>query len=184
MSDVGFRVGVLRYRPVRSPIRFFCCLVLFLPASTPGQELHKLFLEYYESQLKENPEFATREGRGEYNHLWKDWSRPALDRQHRGFESYLSRLQQVSLTGLGEQDQVSVRLLRYQLQQILEGEKLQTYLLRVSQLFALHNDVYRTVDLMPSRTVKDHENIIARLNAVPVYIDQNLALLDEAIRRG
>jgi uncharacterized protein (DUF885 family) len=170
---------------MRFPMKVLsCCLALFLPASAPIQELHKLFSEYYESQLKENPEFATREGRAEYNHLWKDWSRAALDRQHRGFESYLSRLQQVSLSGLNEQDQVSVRLLRYQLRQIIEGEDLQTYLFRVSQLFALHNDVYRTVDVMPSRSVKDYENIIARFSAVPVYVDQNLALLDEAIRRG
>ncbi len=75
-------------------------------------------------------------------------------------------------------------MLRYHLQQILEGEDLQTYLLRVSQLYSLHSDVYRTVDSMPTRTVKDYENIIARLNAVPAYVDQNIALLDEAIRRG
>ena len=161
-----------------------CCAVLLWPTLAPGQDLHKLFSEYYEDQLKENPEFATREGRNEYNHLWKDWSKPALERQHRGFENYLTRVQQVSLSGIPEQDQVSVRLLRYHLRQILDGEDLHTYLLRVSQLFALHNDVYRTVDLMPSRTVKDYENIIARLNAVPSYIDQNIAVLDEAIRRG
>jgi uncharacterized protein (DUF885 family) len=169
-------------------LKFLVCSLLLLPAFAPGQnrsqELHRLFSEYYDAQLKENPDFATRQGRSEYNHLWKDWSRPALERQRRSFESYLSRLREVPLSGLPEQDQVSVRLLRYQLQQILEGEELNTYLLRVSQLYALHNDVYRTMDLMPSRTVKDYENIIARLSAVPSYIDQNIALLDEAIRRG
>jgi uncharacterized protein (DUF885 family) len=170
-------------------VKFLACsLALLLPACVAGQnraqDLHKLFSEYYENQLKENPEFATGEGRGEYNHLWKDWSKPALERQQREFESYLKRLQQISLPGIPEQDQISVRLLRYHLQQILEGEELHTYLLRVSQLYALHNNVYRTFDLMPYRTVKDYENIIARLKAVPEYVDQNIALLDEAVRRG
>ena len=100
-----------------------CCVVLLWPTFAPGQDLHKLFSEYYEDQLKENPEFATREGRNEYNHLWKDWSKRALERQHRGFENYLTRVQQVSLSGIPEQDQVSVRLLRYHLRQILDGER-------------------------------------------------------------
>src|SRR6266849_3441903 len=64
------------------------------------------------------------------------------------------------------------------------GEDLQTYLLGVSQLYSVHSDVYRTVDSMPTRTVRDYDNIIARLSAVPAYVDQNLDLLDEAIRRG
>src|SRR5262249_42715044 len=33
-------------------------------------------------------------------------------------------------------------------------------------------------------TVKDCENIIARLHAVPAYVDQNIAILNEAIARG
>jgi uncharacterized protein (DUF885 family) len=37
---------------------------------------------------------------------------------------------------------------------------------------------------MPHRTVRDYENIIARLGAIPAYVDQNIALLDEAIQRG
>jgi uncharacterized protein (DUF885 family) len=37
---------------------------------------------------------------------------------------------------------------------------------------------------MPVRTVHDYENIIARLSAIPAYIDQNLAIQDEAIALG
>jgi uncharacterized protein (DUF885 family) len=34
---------------------------------------------------------------------------------------------------------------------------------------------------MPARTVHDYENLIARLNAIPGFVDQNLAIFDEAI---
>jgi prolyl oligopeptidase len=37
---------------------------------------------------------------------------------------------------------------------------------------------------MPSFTVKDCENIIARIHAVPAYVDQNIAIMNEAIARG
>jgi uncharacterized protein (DUF885 family) len=37
---------------------------------------------------------------------------------------------------------------------------------------------------MPARTVKDYENVIARLRRVPAYIDQNIALLREQVDAG
>ena len=37
---------------------------------------------------------------------------------------------------------------------------------------------------MPARSVRDYENIIARLRTVPTYVDQNLGILDEAVAAG
>jgi len=37
---------------------------------------------------------------------------------------------------------------------------------------------------MPAFKVKDCENIIARLRAIPAYVDQNIAIMDEAIASG
>ena len=36
---------------------------------------------------------------------------------------------------------------------------------------------------MPARTIHDYENILARLRAVPVYVDRNIEVLNEAIAR-
>ena len=53
------------------------------------------------------------------------------------------------------------------------------------QLFGSRKGVdtrfFSTIDQMPARTARDYENIIARLNAIPVYIDQYLALMREQI---
>ena len=37
---------------------------------------------------------------------------------------------------------------------------------------------------MPARSVRDYENIIARLRSIPTYVDQNLGVLDEAVAAG
>jgi uncharacterized protein (DUF885 family) len=37
---------------------------------------------------------------------------------------------------------------------------------------------------MPARNLRDYENIIARLRAIPPYIDQNITMLDESITSG
>ena len=156
------------------------CLV----AQSSNTALQELFKSYYEEGLRENPERATAQGRNEYNDRWTNWSKVALDHRRRRTEEYLKRLDAFADAPLSPQDKLSYRLLRYQLQQRLEGEDFERYMFRVFQMSGLHTNVYSTVDLMPARNVKDYENIIARLNAIPVYVDQNLSVLDEAIARG
>src|ERR1700688_2657158 len=79
---------------------------------------------------------------------------------------------------------LSVRLYKYDLRLQLESEDLETHLIRVGQLFGLHNRVYSTVDRMPARTVHDYENLLGRLHGIPEYVDQNIDLLKESIARG
>jgi uncharacterized protein (DUF885 family) len=55
---------------------------------------------------------------------------------------------------------------------------------RLGQLFGFHNRVYTLVDRMPARSLRDYENIIARLRAAPGYVDQNIGILEEAAARG
>ena len=86
--------------------------------------------------------------------------------------------------GFSEQDRVSVKLLRYELRSQLDSFDLQTYLLRVGQMTGFHNDIYLTIDRMPNFTAKDCENIIARIQAVPAFVDQNITIMNEAIARG
>ena len=161
-------------------------LVLLAPALASGQTeaLHKIFSDAFEAQLRESPETATSVGRNEYNDRWSDWSPAAIERHRARVTAQIAALDGVSLDGVSAQDRLSARLLRYVSRQDLDDQALQLYLLRVSQLYGFHNQVYVTIDRMPARSVRDYENIIARLRAIPAYVDQNIALLDEGIARG
>ena len=161
-------------------------LLLLTPALAPAQSesLHKLFSDAFEQRLRDVPELATSIGRDEYNDRWTDWSEAAVERRHASLAGFLKRLDGISLDGVNAQDRLSARLFRYISEQDLEAETLEVYLLRVNQLFGFHNRIYETVDRMPARSVRDYENLIARLRAVPAYVDQNIALLDRAIAHG
>jgi len=169
-------------RPIRSAV------LLLLPALLPAQSsspIQQFFAAVFEEQLRENPELATTIGRHEYDDRWTDWSNAARDRRRHQTEGRLQELEKrFPLAALSEQDRLSARLLRYELEQRLATEWLDAYVLRVSQMHGFHVGVYLTIDQMPHRTVRDYENIVARLNAVPVFVDQNIALLDEAIERS
>jgi len=161
-------------------------LLLLAPALAPAQteRIHTLFSDAFEAQLREAPEMATSIGRNEYNDRWSDWSPAAIERHRARLTALIAALDQVSLADVPAQDQLSAKLLRYVSKQDLDDQLLQLYLLRVNPLHGFHNAVYVTIDRMPARTSADYENLIARLRAIPEYVDQNIALLDEGIARG
>ena len=163
---------------------FILALCLPLLAQTRNDELHELFEDYYEEYLRENPEVATSVGRGEHNDRWRDWSRPARQRWTERVEHYRSQLDSFNPEDLNLQDGISWRLLRRQLELELAGIDYDAHLIRLNQLFGLHTSVLLTMREMPTRTHADYEDMIARLRAVPAYIEQNIAALREAIKKG
>src|ERR1700682_1451426 len=97
----------------------FLLLVLAFPQSGHSQNnsLQKLFSDYYEFQLREDPGQATFLGRSEYNDRWDDPS-PEHQRQSReSLQRFVGRLRAIQETPLSGQDRLSYRLLDWQLGQ-------------------------------------------------------------------
>ena len=164
----------------------FSCLsfVVQSQAQAPAIPIQDFFKSYFEESLKDDPEYATNVGRHEYGDRWTDLSKVGREVHIAHMRGRLAELAKYDLGSLSEQDQLSARLLKYELTSQLEANDLQTHLLRVGQLYGFHNRVYVTMDRMPARTTKDYQNILARLHTVPAFIDQNIAILDEAIAEG
>jgi uncharacterized protein (DUF885 family) len=147
-------------------------------------QLATFFSQYFEERLRDEPEFATNVGRHEYDDRWSDLSAQGREQRRSHLLQRLEQLKKFPSEQLSEQDQLSINLLRYDLSTQLESFDLETYLLRVGQMYGSHNRVYLTIDRMPNRTVQDDQKIIARIRAVPTYVDQNIAVMDEAMARG
>jgi uncharacterized protein (DUF885 family) len=163
------------------------CLVIVVPqaaAQTAPTDLSKFFTQYFEERLRDDPEFATTVGRHEYDDRWSDLSKQGRDQRRAHLQKAFDQVRSFTTKALPEEDVLSLRLLGYDLETQLDALDLETYLLRVGQLYGAHTRVYLVIDRMPAFTVKDCENIIARLHAVPKYVDQNIQILNEAIERG
>ncbi len=146
-----------------------------------GQTVDTFFKDTFEQMLRDNPEFATSVGRHEYDDRWTDWSKAARDSRREFLRTSLNTLGKFPTGSMSPENQLTTRIVQFDLHSQLESWDLSTYLLRVGQLFGFHNRVYSVVDRMPARTTKDYNNILSRLNAIPTLVDQNIALLDEAI---
>ena len=165
-------------------MRFRFLILLFFAALAPAQSIQDFFRQAFTERLRDEPEFATGVGHHEYDDRWNDWSKAGRDLRRTHMEQRQQRLNSFALPSLSAQDRLSARLMQFTLRTDLDSYDLEDELLRVSQQNGLHNRVYTIFDRMPAVTVKDYENMIARLRAIPAYIDQNIALLDDAISRG
>jgi uncharacterized protein (DUF885 family) len=163
-------------------LRILLALLLSLPLA--AESISTLFKESFEERLRDNPEFATSVGRHDYDDRWSDWSKAGREQRRAHLEQRLRQLSAFPQASLNPQDRLSARLLDYLLRSQLESGGLEDGLLRVTQQNGLHNRVYSIFDRMPTRTPRDYQNLLARLRGVPAYIDQSIALLDDAVARG
>jgi uncharacterized protein (DUF885 family) len=146
--------------------------------------LRQTFYNYWEWRLAESPELATRVGRTEYNDRWRDWSKAARAKARVAREEFLQQVLYVGIGNLTLAEHLSADLLQYELRTALEAETFLNVVQRVSQSDGLHNEVFSTIDQMPARTIRDYEDIISRLKALPPYVDQSLELLREQMAEG
>ena len=158
-------------------------LLLVFPrvGRTQSNGLQNLFSDYYEFQLREAPTQATFAGRAEYNDRWDDPS-PEHQRQYlASLQQFLRRLHGIPKTGLTARDRLSYELLDRQLNEKIEEVEIVSTFYSVNHLVGGHLNIFSTMAVAPASTVKDYENEVARLRALPQWVDQTIAAANLAI---
>jgi uncharacterized protein (DUF885 family) len=149
-----------------------------------SQTLAQLTGDYWEWRLAVSPELATRVGRTEHNDRWRDLSKAARDRLRTDREEFLQKAMYLSPGNLNSTDLLTSLLMEHELRTQLEAQDYLNLVQLVSQSDGAHNEVFSVVDQMPSRTVKDYENIIARLRKLSTYVDQAIEVMREQLAAG
>ena len=150
----------------------FVAAALCASAQSRNAELHKLFAEYYEWRIRDSPELATSVGRSEFNDRWSDLSQAAIDRSLSDVRAYRRKLSTFQPASLNEQDRLSLRILERELAAADEGFALETWYMAVSHFRGPHLGISSTIAQSPAATLKDYENLLARLRALPKLADQ------------
>ncbi|TVZ17302.1 DUF885 domain-containing protein [Maribacter sp. MAR_2009_72] len=94
----------------------------------------------------------------------------------------LSRLQALDTSSLTETQMISKELLRFRLQNQVDEFKFKTFLnpIQADQGFHLNLN-YR---IKPILSYADAKKYLNMLNAIPIYVDQHLVLLDKGLQQG
>ena len=151
---------------------------------TDAARLHRLFDIEWERGLQESPESATSVGDTRFDDRWTDLSQAAIDERKAESEWPLKVLMGIDRAKLSAADQLNYDLYRRDLELGIEGNKYPGELLQVSQMGGVHQSVPQELTQMHTDSMKAYENILARLRAVPVLVDQHIALLKRGLALG
>jgi len=158
-------------------------LVLPLAAQSPVAALNQLYREYYEFLLRESPELATSVGRHEFDDRWTDYSPAAAARRDKAYQDFLARARRYKTESLPAAEQLNHRMFLREVEDHISRRDLINYFDPVNHFFGPHLDITSTMPISPAATVKDFENQIARIEALPQWADGVIAAANEGLKR-
>ena len=144
------------------------------PASLADRRaaLNDLFHDYWEDRLKHDPEFASEIGDLRYNDQISDYSVAAFNDELAREQRFELRLAAIDPTGFTDQEKISQELLLRQFDLDQEAAEFKEWEMPVNQMDGIYADYPRLVAELSFTTVKDYDDWIARLHAIPHAFDQ------------
>ena len=136
--------------------------------------LNDLLNEQWEYTLKKEPIFASIIGDKRYNDQVSDESLDAINRDYEMSGKFLARFEAIDTTGFPEQEALNQELMVRGLKDDLDNRKFEFYLMPVNQMGGIHIQAPGIVSLLSFQTVKDYDDYIARLKALPTMFDQTM----------
>ena len=151
------------------------------PSAT--EALNQLFSEEWERGLREDPINASYQGDPRYNDRWPDASLAAIETRAATDRDVLGRVRKIDRAALAPADQLNYDTFVWLQEKTVERQKFRTYLQPIG-----HQGGVQTIDgvaeVLPFATVKDYRDWLKRMDALPVLIDQNIALMREGVKAG
>src|SRR5438552_12944214 len=144
--------------------------------------LNRLYEDYWEFILKENPTFATYLGDHRYDNWLEDVSAEAYQKRVDRFTKYLAELKAFKKPTRGE-DRLNYDLFKRELALQIEGAKYQPYLLPITQQTGPHIDLPQLTTYHPFKTLQDYVNYISRLTQFRRVFDQTITNLKNGIEK-
>ncbi|HMJ60870.1 MAG TPA: DUF885 family protein, partial [Bryobacteraceae bacterium] len=153
------------------------CLACPIFGAGDAARLHQLFESDWAWQMHAYPELATFSGYPGQNDRWTDLSAAAIESRRRHPQEVLDTLHSIDRAQLGPQDQLNYDLFLWKAQRDTDGLAFPSEYLQIDPLEGgVHSQVPMVLEQAPARSLKDYEDALARLHAVPLLVDQNIAL--------
>ena len=146
--------------------------------------------------MEQYPDTATSVGFPGQNRRWSDDSREGLDARIKHLHESLSGLKAISRDALPAGEQLNYDLYRESLETAEEGLQYgddpapfrevvpRNFWMPITQIGGIQQGIASTLATMSHKSVSEYEDVLARLEAVPKYVEQNFVLLQEGLKKG
>ncbi len=170
-----------RKREIAIVVVLFAVLPVF-PLS--NDTLHRTFDKLWEFELSVNPLFASRIGYKEFDDKLPDRSIEAIDRIFKVREDFYTELLKFQKLDLKWQDKISLFIALRYLDARLAEYKFGAHFIPITSRGGFHVSFAELPLNSVFETRRDLENFLKRMEAFPKYVDQNIKLMEEGLKRG
>jgi uncharacterized protein (DUF885 family) len=136
----------------------------------------------WQYELKTHPELATDVGDARYNDRLNDLSPQAVAEEDEEDKRQLALFSAIDSTGFSREELLNKELMIRGLRQSIEDTRLKRWEMPVDQMNGIHLSLASLPSEMPFTTVKDYENYIARLHAIPRALEQTMEVMNLGLR--
>lgn len=149
-----------------------------------SKRLDKLFRIDWERGIRESPESATDLGYPGLDDRWTDMSEAAIAQRKSEAHWTVDVLLTIRRAALSPADQLNYDLYRRDAELGLEDSQFPGQYLAINQLGGVHQTIPQVISQMPHGTLKQYDNILARLRTAPALVGQNIDLLKHGVQLG
>ena len=145
----------------------------------------QLMDDEWQAQLKADPFLATSLGERDFNHLLPEMSEAAFAQRLTELREFKARWQQINVEDLSDEDRLSYDLFGIMLDNKIGQIEFHEYRMPIDKTNGFHAYApYYFATQLPAKTVHDYESLIARLNALPNYIDEVIEVMRAGLDHG
>jgi uncharacterized protein (DUF885 family) len=146
--------------------------------------------------MEEYPETATSVGFPGQNRRWTDYSQTGIEAHEKHLRTSLATLEKIQRNGLPASEQLNYDLYLDLLKTAEEGLQYgddplpfrdvvpHSLWMPVNQMEGVQQGAASALASMPHQSVADYEDILARLEALPKLVEENIALLKAGVKKG
>jgi len=146
--------------------------------------LNAVFHDYWEDVLKTYPEYASTLGDNRCNDKVTDYSVKAYNDDMAREQEFVMRLAAIDPAGLTDQEKTSREMLLAALTEDQEAADFKEWEMSVNQMSGIYDYYPDLVAQLSFTTVKDYDDWIARLHALPNAFEQTTTNLSLGIQDG
>ena len=166
------------------------CALSSASAATPpaGTDEHKRFRAFLDEEwdwtMREEPIFATIVGDSRFDDKLPDRSFAAIERNKAHRRDSIKRLEHIDKKRLTRDEQLDYDLFLRDARLDVEGQRFPEELLVLDKIGGVQDVLVDLAQQIPRRNAQDFDHFLARIDAYPKLVDENIALLKKGLERG
>ncbi len=149
-----------------------------------AQRLERYFDLSYDLAILEQPGFATSLGDPRGQDRLSDLSEKGILRRRNAKRDALALMESIKRNALSGENLVNYDLLLDSLQADVRGQQFPAHYLQMNQMSGPQQNIASLLAMMPNTHSEQLENQLARMEALPAYVDQSIALMRKGLEAG